>query len=291
MTFGLNDYEVKASRSKYGSNKIIKHQSNSFLKLLIESLGDPIIKILLIALAIKVFFLFKSFDFYETLGIIIAIFLASFISSISEYGSNKAFERLAQENEEIDIKVYRNGKLEIVKASEIVVGDVIKVESGDKLPADGHIILGNLSVNEAFLSGESKEIHKKLTDEVYGGSVIYKGNANVQIDKVGINTFMGKISDQIQVANEESPLHKKLRLLASQISKLGYLGAILASGSYLFIQIFVNNHFDLALIMHTINDFPLMINYLIYCLTLSVTIIIMAVPDGLFINRGLLHIF
>ena len=88
---GLTDKEVNESRSKYGSNKIIPDKKDGFLKLFIESLGDPIIKILLIALAIKVIFLFKSFDWYETIGIVIAIFLASFISSISEYGSEKAF--------------------------------------------------------------------------------------------------------------------------------------------------------------------------------------------------------
>ena len=108
MTLGLNDEEVKISRSKYGKNEFQKQKNNSFIRLLIESLGDPIIKILLIALAIKIIFLFKDFDWYETIGIIIAIFLASFISSISEYGSNKAFERLQNESQMVKVKVYRN---------------------------------------------------------------------------------------------------------------------------------------------------------------------------------------
>ena len=91
---GLNDKEVLELSKKYGSNEITRKKSNTFFKILLESLSDPIIKILLIALSIKIVFLFKNFDWYETLGIVIAIFLASFISSISEYGSNKAFERL-----------------------------------------------------------------------------------------------------------------------------------------------------------------------------------------------------
>ena len=94
MTNGLNDREVIQNRDKYGSNKIEQSNKESFFKLLLESLGDPIIKILLIALAIKVVFLFQSFDWYETIGIVIAIFLASFISSLSEYGSEKAFLKL-----------------------------------------------------------------------------------------------------------------------------------------------------------------------------------------------------
>ena len=102
---GLTDKEVNESRSKYGSNKIIPDKKDGFLKLFIESLGDPIIKILLIALAIKVIFLFKSFDWYETIGIVIAIFLASFISSISEYGSEKAFLKLQEESSKIKVKV------------------------------------------------------------------------------------------------------------------------------------------------------------------------------------------
>ena len=281
MTLGLNDEEVKKSRIKNGSNIIDNKQPNTFLKLLIESLGDPIIKILLIALAIKVVFLFKNFDFYETIGILIAVFLASFISSISEYGSNKAFERLSRECEEIDVKVYRNGKLITVKSSDIVVGDVINVTSGDKIPADGHLISGSLSVDESFLSGETREIYKKTGNNVYGSSVIYKGYANIKINSVGINTYIGKITKQMGIKSEDSPLRKKLRVLASQISKLGYFGALLASISYLFLQIVVNNHFNITLIISTIKNFPLMMEYLIYCLTLCVTIIIMAVPEGL----------
>lgn len=285
MTRGLSDEEVKLSRSKYGSNVISKKNKNSFWRLLIESLGDPIIKILLIALAIKVVFLFKDFDWYETIGILIAIFLASFISSISEYGSNKAFERLAQESQMLKTKVYRNSKLIEIPISDIVVGDIVKLASGDRIPADGQILEGNLSLDESFMSGETKEVYKKsgLGKEslVYGGSVIYKGDANVKITSVGDKTFMGSISNQMQDKNEESPLRSKLRVLAGQISRLGYIGALCASLAYLFIEIVVKNNFDITLILATLKDFHLMMGYFIYSLTLSVTIIIMAVPEGL----------
>ena len=117
------------------------------LSLLIESLGDPIIKILLIALAIKVVFLFRDFDWFETLGILIAIFLASFISTISEYGSEKAFEKLKEESLKLKCKVKRNGKTTEISFDEVVVGDVVLLESGDKIPADGVVIDGFLYVN------------------------------------------------------------------------------------------------------------------------------------------------
>ena len=106
---GLTDKEVLESRKKYGTNEINSTKMNSFLSLLIESLGDPIIKILLIALAIKTVFLFRNFDWFETIGILIAIFLASFISTISEYGSEKAFKKLQEESSKIKCKVKRNG--------------------------------------------------------------------------------------------------------------------------------------------------------------------------------------
>ena len=105
---GLKDVEVEVQRKKYGSNSLTEMKKKGFLSLLLESLGDPIIKILLVALAIKVVFLFQSFDWFETLGILIAIFLASFISSISEYGSEEAFKKLQEENEKMKVKVRRN---------------------------------------------------------------------------------------------------------------------------------------------------------------------------------------
>ena len=285
-TIGLSDEMVKASRIKYGTNSMTKKNNNSFIKLLLSSLGDPIIKILLIALAIKIFFLFKSFDIYETIGILIAIFLASFISSISEYGSNKAFERLLIESSGIKVKVYRNNKIESINIEDVVVGDIVKLTSGDKVPADGYIIKGELSLDESFITGEAKEIYKGINNDkkgrfLYKGSTIYKGDGLMEVSLVGDKTFMGGISYEVQCQNDESPLKERLRRLAKEISTLGYIGSILASMSYFFMQIVVNNHFNMTLIISTIHNFPLMMEYIIYALTLSVTIIIMAVPEGL----------
>ena len=122
---GLSEKEVIISRKVHGTNEITKQKKNTFLHLLLESLGDPIIKILLIALGIKVIVLFRDFDWYETIGILIAIFLASFISSISEYGSEKAFARLQEEQLKTKAKVRRNGKIIEIPSGEIVVGDIV----------------------------------------------------------------------------------------------------------------------------------------------------------------------
>ena len=157
---GLNDKQVIKNREKYGNNSLIKTKTNSFLKELIISLSDPMIKILLIALGIKTIFLFKNFDWFETLGIVIAIFLASFISTISEYGSEKAFEKMQEEASLIKCKVKRNNELEEVNIDDIVVDDIVYLESGDKVPADGYILSGNIMLDESSLNGESKEISK-----------------------------------------------------------------------------------------------------------------------------------
>ena len=278
---GLTEEEVVESRKKYGSNDITKKKTNTFLQLLLESLGDPIIKILLIALAIKVIVLFRNFDFFETIGILIAIFLATFISSISEYGSEKAFVKLQSESSKLKAKVKRNGKISEVDIGDIVVGDIVYLSSGDKIPADGIIISGIISVDESTLNGETKEIRKEKNALVYRSSVIYNGEAIMQVSLVGDKTMIGKISQELQEDIPDSPLKVKLRGLAKTISKIGYLGAILASLTYLFSVIVIDNHFDINLIMATITDFKVMFNHLIYAFTLSVTIIVVAVPEGL----------
>ncbi|MEG1506630.1 MAG: calcium-translocating P-type ATPase, PMCA-type [Bacilli bacterium] len=286
---GLSDLEVINSRKKYGSNKVTEIKKNSFLKLLIESLGDPIIKILLIALAIKVVVLFRNFDWYETIGILIAIFLASFISSISEYGSEQAFNRLQEETAKIKCKVKRNNKLIEISFDDIVVGDLVVLSSGDKIPADGYLINGSLSVDESSLNGETKEAKKESAystnileiNKVYRGSVVYSGDALMCVSLVGDKTIYGKISKELQDKVPESPLKSKLRELAKVISRIGYIGAFLATLSYLFSVIVIDNSFDMDLIIATLTDVPVIINHLIYALTLSVTIIVVAVPEGL----------
>ena len=146
---GLNNKEVIINRKKYGSNQISENKNNSFIKLLLESLGDPIIKILLIALTIKIVFLFSDFDWFETLGIIIAILLASLISSISEYGSEKAFTRLQEESAKTKTRVVRENNILEIPIDEVVKNDIVILSFGDKIPADGFILKGSIYVDES----------------------------------------------------------------------------------------------------------------------------------------------
>lgn len=285
---GLNNEEVKESRKKYGSNNISGKNTNTFFNLFIETLGDPIIKILIIALAVKTIFLFKDFDYFETIGIVIAILVASLISAISEYGSNKAFERMQEESSKINVRVRRNKKIIEISIDDIVKNDVIILSSGEKIPADGILIRGKLSVDESSLNGESKEVYKELTkdiniisdkNKVYRGTTIYDGTAEVLITKVGMDTLYGKMAKELTTREDISPLKLRLTNLAKIISKIGYIAAILIAISYLFSKIFILNNFNLSII----KAIPLntIIGYILEAMTLAVSVLVMAVPEGL----------
>ena len=287
-TNGLSDEEVKINRGKYGNNSLKEIKTNSFGHLLLESLGDPIIKILLIALAIKVIFLIKDFDWYETLGILIAIFVASFISSISEYGSEKAFKRMQEEASKTKCKVKRNGEVSYIPIEDVVKDDIVILETGDKIPADGIIIEGSITVDESSLNGETKEFEKvavinEIKDEnkVYRGTTVYSKKAFMKVLAIGNNTVYGKMNLELGEKAPDSPLKLRLRELALTISKIGYIGSFLVSFSYLFSVIVIKNDFNQELILATVTNFHLMLSYIIYALTLSVTIIVVAVPEGL----------
>lgn len=285
---GLNNEEVKESRKKYGSNNISGKNTNTFFNLFIETLGDPIIKILIIALAVKTIFLFKDFNYFETIGIVIAILVASLISAISEYGSNKAFERMQEESSKINVRVRRNKKIIEISIDDIVKNDVIILSSGEKIPADGILIRGKLSVDESSLNGESKEVYKELTkdiniisdkNKVYRGTTIYDGTAEVLITKVGMDTLYGKMAKELTTGEDISPLKLRLTNLAKIISKIGYIAAILIAISYLFSKIFILNNFNLSII----KAIPLntIIGYILEAMTLAVSVLVMAVPEGL----------
>ena len=287
---GLCNDEVIKSREKYGNNALVMVNKDSFFKQLIRSLGDPIIKILLIALGIKTVFLIQDFDWYETIGIVIAIFLASFISTISEYGSEKAFLKLQSEAEAIKVKVRRDGKTLLIDINDVVVGDIILLESGDRIVADGILIKGEISVDESSITGESKEVYKKPfinginpsnNNELLRGSVIYHGVGEMVVTKVGLNTFYGKISLELQEKPRESPLKLRLRDLAKVISRIGYIGAFLVAFSYLFSVLIIDNNFEINRILVTLSDTSLLFAYFLEALTLAVTIIVVSVPEGL----------
>ncbi len=287
---GLSKEEVIRAREKYGSNALETIHRDTFFKQLLRSLGDPIIRILLIALGIKTIFLIKDFDWYETVGIAIAIFLASFISTLSEYGSEKAFDKLQQEAAKTKVKVKRFEGILTIPLEEIVVGDIVLLEYGEKIPADGVLLTGSLTIDESSITGESKEIYKypfktgtdlKEANQLFRGSVIYQGTGKMLVTKVGVNTFYGKIAKELQDVQPESPLKSRLRHLATIISRIGYCSAFFVALSYLFFSIVINNQFDINKIITYCSDLSLLFAHLLYALTLAVTMIVVSVPEGL----------
>ncbi|WP_099468614.1 calcium-translocating P-type ATPase, PMCA-type [Konateibacter massiliensis] len=294
---GLTDDEVRQARNKYGENLISRKKKKGFLLSFLESFGDPIIKILLIALVINIIFLFHESSWFETIGIAIAILLATFVSTLSEYGSESAFEKLQEEAARIECRVYRADGLIQIPVNEIVVGDNILLQSGDRIPADGLIMEGNIDVDQSSLNGESKEVTKSPQSLIkkpglskdnflnptmlFSGTIVCSGEGVMEVTAVGDNTYYGRIGAEIQEETRESPLRIRLRGLAESIGKLGYVAALFSVCAYFFNNIILDNEFNLTLILKTVTTWSIMFPHLIKACTLAVTVIVMAVPEGL----------
>ena len=180
-TNGLSEQQVAISRREHGSNALTNKKRQSFFRQYLSNFGDPIIKVLLVALCINVVFLFRNHDWYESIGIAIAVFLATFVSTLSEYGSESAFEKLQEEAGRIFCRVRRSGKLCSVALDEIVVGDIVLLQSGERIPADGILMEGELRVDQSALNGESEESVKCATAHaddltLSGKSALFRGS-------------------------------------------------------------------------------------------------------------------
>ena len=188
------------------------------------------------------------------------------------------------------VKVKRFEGILTIPLEEIVVGDIILLEYGEKIPADGVLLTGSLTIDESSITGESKEIYKypfktgtelKEANQLFRGSVIYQGTGKMLVTKIGVNTFYGKIAKELQDVQPESPLKSRLRHLATIISRIGYCSAFFVALSYLFFSIVINNQFDINKIITYCSDLSLLFAHLLYALTLAVTMIVVSVPEGL----------
>ncbi len=290
---GLTEEQVRASRKKYGANLLSRKKRKSFFLQFLSSFGDPIIKILLVALGINVLFLFHDADWFEAVGIAVAIFLATFISTLSEYGSESAFLELQRNAANISCRVQRaKGAFEI-PVGELVVGDLVLLQAGERIPADGTLISGKLSVDQSALNGESIEAEKLPLskrsqtwdpgnkNQLFQGSVITAGEGMMEIQRVGDATFYGGMAKDLQEETPESPLKLRLAGLASAISKLGYVAAILIAFADLFNSFIIDNGFQLSLALEDFTHPIVWIPRLLHALTLATAVVVMAVPEGL----------
>lgn len=298
---GLTDKQVEESRAKHGSNSLSELKKEGFWDKLKDNFGDPMIKILVVALLVNVviFVLAKTgvlqgveAEWYEPLGIAIAIVLATFVSTFSEYRNENAFQKLQDEASKIKCKVYRNGDIVELAIDELVVDDLVLLQSGDKIPADGILVDGSIKVDQSVLNGEAKEASKKVMPDdyvdqeanmdflneykVFRGTVVCSGNAVMSIGMVGDATVYGQIAKELQVSDDrESPLKVKLGKLADGISKFGYIGGILIAVALMFSRI------SAAGFSVYFTNFATVIKDLLDAVILAVIIIVMAVPEGL----------
>ncbi len=289
---GLTDEQVNENREKYGSNRLSEKKQETFWQKYIGAFNDPIIKILMVALVINLVFVFTgNAEWYEAVGIFIAVLIATFVSTICEYSNEKAFAKLQADADKIKCKVYRNGKLIEVSIDDLVVGDYIELQAGDKIPVDGVMEQGEIKVNQASLNGEAEDVTKitpkseleygrekdlLAQDRVYRGTIVTEGECIIKAAKVGDNTILGELAQEIQEDNDrETPLKVKLNKLAGQISKFGYIGAVLIAVAYMFMQI------HSAGLGAYFSTWQTPVQDLVDAVILAVIIIVMAVPEGL----------
>ncbi len=291
---GLDAGQVERSRRKHGSNSLTKRKRNSFGRQFLQSFGDPIIKILLAALAINVLFLFRNADWFETAGIAAAVFLATFVSTLSEYGSESAFEKLQADAANVTCRVRRSGRVMEVPAADIVVGDLVLLQAGERVPADGFLVEGSLHVDQSALNGESKEAAKTAGEGqpsdlenflskggLFRGSVVCSGEGLMLVKRVGDRTFYGRMAVEVQEETRESPLKVRLGHLAKILSRIGYAAAVAVFFADFFHAVYIDNGMTLAGMMQEFSRPGALFSHLLHAATLAITVVVVAVPEGL----------
>ncbi len=283
---GLDPKQVLESRERYGANDLTPPARESWIKLLLSKFNDPIIKLLLFATILSFITGYFHGSIAESLGIILAIFLATFIAFINEYRAGKEFDILNKINDQTIVKVYRDGSVKQIQKNEIVVGDVVVVEQGDEVPADGFLLDSmDLKVNESTLNGESlpaSKTHNKVDNykgayspnNLYRGTTVSEGGGIIEVIAVGDSTEIGKTARQAsELTGNETPLNKQLNNLSKIIGKVGFTIAGLT-----FMALAVRD-FTLGVLTFdpTMDNLTTILSFFM----IAVTLIVVAVPEGL----------
>lgn len=288
---GLTDQEVLQNRQKYGMNLLTPPKRPSIWKLYLEKFQDPVIKVLLVAAAFSLLISIIESEYAETIGIFFAIFLATGIGFYFEYDANKKFDLLNAVGEETPVMVIRNGKVHEIPKKDIVVGDVVILNTGDEIPADGVLLEAvSLQVNESSLTGEL--MVNKTTDEVHfdeeatypsnsvmRGTIVTDGHGVMCVERVGDATEIGKVARQAtEQSQEQTPLNLQLTKLANLIGKVGFTIATLT------FVIFTAKDLYVHLNNTTITDWHQWLEIariVLKYFMMAVTLIVVAVPEGL----------
>ena len=288
---GLSDNAVSESRKIYGANVVTTQEAEGFLDKLRTNLKDPIIVILIVALAVTVFLAAMGFaPWYEGLGIAFAVVMATLIATWSEYSNENEFQRLLEEASKVKVKVFRNSTLVEILIDDLVVNDLVLLQPGDTVPADGYLLTGEIELNESALTGESETVKKtggadekhSEAEEKYEMSraaLVVDGEAVMKVLEVGDKTKYGATLKELTSAETRpSPLQEKLATLGRQISRFGYVGALFIAFSFMFNHIFLEG--GGWEIYFSKPDGEIIYN-IVTAIILAIIIIVVAVPEGL----------
>ncbi len=292
---GLSASQVSLARAEFGTNALEKRKTKGFISKFFDNLADPIIRILIIAIALRVLLSFGDCNWIEICGILLAVFIAATVTTVSEWGSERAFEKMEREGEKQRVCVLREEGMCEISINDVVVGDIMHVASGECIAADGVLLDGDLSVNQSALNGETIEVHKQASEQnfsdgewslddpsrVYRGAIVTSGKGIVSVGRVGASTFYGTVASGVQSETRESPLKMRLSNLAKQISRIGYIMAILVAFTNLFFTLVVSNRFSGELILADISNLPYLFSVLLHAFSLAITVVVVAVPEGL----------
>ena len=288
---GLSDNAVSESRKIYGANVVTTQEAEGFFDKLRTNLKDPIIVILIVALAVTVFLAAMGFaPWYEGLGIAFAVVMATLIATWSEYSNENEFQRLLEEASKVKVKVFRNSTLVEILIDDLVVNDLVLLQPGDTVPADGYLLTGEIELNESALTGESETVKKtggadekhSEAEEKYEMSraaLVVDGEAVMKVLEVGDKTKYGATLKELTSAETRpSPLQEKLATLGRQISRFGYVGALFIAFSFMFNHIFLEGG---GWEIYFSKPDGEIIYHIVTAIILAIIIIVVAVPEGL----------
>ena len=288
---GLSDNAVSESRKIYGANVVTTQEAEGFFDKLRTNLKDPIIVILIVALAVTVFLAAMGFaPWYEGLGIAFAVVMATLIATWSEYSNENEFQRLLEEASKVKVKVFRNSTMVEILIDDLVVNDLVLLQPGDTVPADGYLLTGEIELNESALTGESETVKKtggadekhSEAEEKYEMSraaLVVDGEAVMKVLEVGDKTKYGVTLKELTSAETRpSPLQEKLATLGRQISRFGYVGALFIAFSFMFNHIFLEGG---GWEIYFSKPAPEIIYHIVTAIILAIIIIVVAVPEGL----------
>ena len=293
---GLSDKEVGQSREKYGSNIIPDSEPTTFWDEFKETFGDPMIRILLAIVVIMfIMFFMGHAEIYEPIGTIVAVLVVAFVTAKTAVASDTKYRQLKDSTKKETCKVYRNGIIAVIEVDDAVVGDKIILQSGDKIPADGLLVSGDLRVDNSALNGEAEECKKFAASEgtqfpeeltgdtfvdkhsLFRGAVVFDGEGVLDVCKVGMKTMMGKMAEDMQDEEPDSPLKVKLSNLANQISVFGYVSAAVIVVLYMAYFVIKAGGFS----EYIATGWSSILLNVIESVSLAILIVVCAVPEGL----------